>query len=130
MLQGPVQQVFLFDRLGREFGIDARTAEKEQFFNTILVCRMNDVGGDHEIVVDKLGAIGIIGENAADFGSGNNNHLGPFLSEKSFAVLLPAQIQLLQVTGDNAAATACLKQPVEGGTDQTSMSSEIDFFIS
>ncbi len=121
LFQLTAQQVFLFQWLRRQFGIDARAAEKKQFFYFILVRRMDNIGGDQQVVIDKLGAISVVGQYAAHLGRGDDHHLRPLLVKKGFDVLLPAQVQFSERARDDPAAALSAEQPHKRRTDQACM---------
>ena len=86
------QQIFFFDGLRRHFGVYARTAEEKEFFHLVEPGGMNDIGFYHQIVVDKLGGEGIVGQYAAHFGGGEKDIFGFFLLEKVLHFILPTQV--------------------------------------
>ena len=62
-------------RLGRVPRIDARRAYIDQPFDAVAPSRLDDVRGDHHVVVEKFSRGVVIGENAADAGGDQENRL-------------------------------------------------------
>jgi len=60
-LQRPGQHRFLFDRLFGQLGIDATRSQKQQFFDAVFVGGMDHIQLNHEIFVDELFAIIVVG---------------------------------------------------------------------
>ena len=46
--------------------IDAAGPEKQQLLDIRQMCRMDEIGLDHQVLVDELGRKGIVGVDAAD----------------------------------------------------------------
>ena len=59
-----------------EFWVDARRAEEEEFRGVVAIGSVDDVGLEGEVVVNEIGGVGGIGEDATNFGSGQENILG------------------------------------------------------
>ena len=72
-LQGAGQQRVLGDRLGRKLGIDAGRAQEQKLFHAAQVRGLDDGGLDRQIVEQELRRIGVIGDDAADFGGGQQH---------------------------------------------------------
>src|SRR6266480_2231436 len=64
-LQGSRQQCLLADRLWRLARINAGRAEEQKLLDTRAVCRMDDIGLDQQVVVEKIGWKRIVGVDAA-----------------------------------------------------------------
>ena len=74
---GPVSSASSVDRLRRELGIDAGRAEEQQPVDARAVRRLDHVRFDHQVVVEKLGGMRVVGENAADLRRGDHDRVGP-----------------------------------------------------
>jgi hypothetical protein len=68
--------------LGGELGVDAAAAQKEQFFHAIAKCSIDHVGLHHQVVVDEFSRVGVVGMDAADFGSSQVDLVGLFLCKE------------------------------------------------
>src|SRR5947207_6274761 len=72
-LQRPGEQVLLFQRLRCEFWIYAGAAKEKEFFDSSLVSAVNEVFLDAQVFVEELRRVGVVGDDAANFGGGNVN---------------------------------------------------------
>ena len=84
-LQRAGEQGVFPDRLGGEFGVDAGAAQEDQPPDPVELGLVEDVGLDHQVFVDELAAIDVVGVDAAHFGGGQEHALGAF-SAKNRAV--------------------------------------------
>ncbi len=87
------QKAFLFHRLGSELRIYAGRAEVEKFCRVKLVCSMDHIRCDHDIVVDEISLIRAVGQNTADSGCSKKNIFWPFLFKKSLNISLTGKIK-------------------------------------
>ena len=72
-LQRAGEKVFLLDRLRGELGVDAGTAQKEQFGHAGPPRAFNEVVLNLEIFQKEFGGLTLVGENAADLGGGDKD---------------------------------------------------------
>jgi hypothetical protein len=49
------------------FWVDAARAKEEEFLDVILMGSVDDVGLDHQILVDEVGWVGVVGVDAPYF---------------------------------------------------------------
>jgi hypothetical protein len=49
------------------FWVDAAGAEEKEFLDVVLVSCMDDVGLDHQVLVDEVGWVGVVGVDAPYF---------------------------------------------------------------
>ena len=91
--QEAVHQIFLTQRLRRRARINAGRSEKQQFADTTAPCLVHHVGLHHQIVKNKVGRIGIVGVNAADFCGGKINDVNFFVLEKRTHLCLVSKFQ-------------------------------------
>ena len=73
---GAGEEMLLFHGLRRELRIDAGGAEEQELFDAVAPGRIDDVEFDGEIVAEEIGRIGGVGQNAADFGGGEEDVFG------------------------------------------------------
>src|SRR6266498_2269469 len=107
-LQTPRQQIFLFHGLGREFRVYAGRPEIKQLGTTGGV---DDIGGDHNIVINELAFIGIVRKYAAHLGSAQKDAFGLLIREKFLYIGLSSQVKLLAGPGDDIFISLQLKRP-------------------
>jgi hypothetical protein len=55
-------------------------------------CRLDDVGLDDQVVVEELGRIGVVGEDAADLGRGEDDHVRSGLADPGLDLGLAAEV--------------------------------------
>ena len=72
-LERPGEQILFLDRLRAELGVDTTGAEEEQAIDTGAVAGINHVGLNDQVFANEVCRIKIVGENAADFGSGEKD---------------------------------------------------------
>ena len=77
-LQRAGQQRVFWNRLRRHFGIDAGRAQKQKLLDRAIVRRADDVGLDHQIVIEEIDRIAVVGVNAANLCRGQKHHLRTF----------------------------------------------------
>jgi len=82
-LQRPGQQVFLAQRLRRQLRIDAGGAEKEQTFDAVPPCLVDHVVLDHQVVVDELRRISVVGVNPPNLRRRRNTYSGRSQAKKA-----------------------------------------------
>src|SRR3990167_2677896 len=73
--------------------INAARAKKKHTFYSGLVSRIDYVDLNHEILVNKIGTISIVGVNPSGFGRRQKNEIRPFFQEKIGSFRLIEQIQ-------------------------------------
>ena len=61
------------------FGIDAGRAEEQQAFDAGLVGGVDDVGLDHQVVVEEIGRERVVGLDPADLCGGHDDDVGPLV---------------------------------------------------
>ena len=82
-LQGAGEQGVFRHGLRSELGVNVAGAQEQELLYTVPESFFNDVGLDHQVLVDELGRVGVVGVDAADFG-GSQVHLGGlFLGKES-----------------------------------------------
>src|SRR5690606_19383582 len=73
------EQILLLHGLRGVFGINAGAAQKQKLLHAVLIALMDDIVLYHQVFVDEIGAIDIIGHDTAHFGRSQKYVLRPFL---------------------------------------------------
>ena len=102
-LQYPCEQRVLAHRLFCMLWVDARRAQKQQLLNIVLMRGLNDVGLDHQVVIDKICRVNVVSLNAANFCRCQIHLIDLMLFEKSLNRLLVKQVQRVTASRDNPA---------------------------
>ena len=76
LLQGAREQVLLPDGLGAVARVDAARPEEHEVLNARSVGALNEVGLHHEVLVDKVRTVDVVGLYAPHLGRGNKNVVG------------------------------------------------------
>ena len=111
------QQRILGNRLRRFARIDARGAEEHELLNLSAVRRVNDVGFDEQVVVEKIGGKGIVGIHAPNAPRREEDDARTLRSHPVLDLGLPPEIHHpatgieQQVAGFRAAAGASRRLP-------------------
>jgi hypothetical protein len=98
---------------------------------------VNDVGLDHQVLVDELGRVAVVGVNAADFGGGQVNLVGAFLGKEGIDGRLIGEVEFgvaagedlgrgARVAGGRAARWRIAQLPHDGRTDHAAMAGDVD----
>ena len=83
------KQSILTHWLCSQFWIDTARTEKQKLFHPTSKSRINDVGLDHQVLVDKVSWIGVICMNAAHFSRGQIDLVRHFsIKERSNGTLI------------------------------------------
>ena len=88
---------------------------------------MNDVGLDHQIVMDELGRIGVVGMDAPYLGGCQNDVFRFFGGEEGLHGCLVTEFQLRMGAGNEVGVPLGLQATHKGGTDKTTVTGYIDF---
>ncbi len=119
------EQRILTHRLGHILGINTGTAKKQQPFHPAAVGRIDHVGFDHHVDVNKLGRISIIGMDTTHPGRGKDHIVRLLLGKKTLNHCLVGEVQLLMGPGDHLAKPTRRQLSCNGRTDQPAMTSDI-----
>ncbi len=92
-------------------------------------CRVNHVGLHHQVLVDELGRVGVVGVDAADFGGGQVHLGGLFLCKEGLHGGLVGQVQLRMGAGDKVGLALLLKGADDGAADHAAVACDVDFFF-
>ena len=91
-----------------------------------MIAGVDDVGLDHEVVADEVGRVGVVGEDAADFGGGEEDMLGLFGGEELVDGGGVDEIELSAGAGDEVGVAQPLQLAVDGGADQAAVAGDED----
>ena len=84
-LERTAQEVFLLQRLRRQLGIDAGTAQEEQLFDPVQIGPMDEIILDLQVLEEELGRAALVGHDAAHPGGGDEDELRLFVARRSRA---------------------------------------------
>ena len=127
--QSPGQQRFLFDGLLREFGINARAAQKDQPPHSGLIGQVQYVALHHQILVDELCRSRIVGKNTTDFCCGQKDAVGFFSRQKGLHRDSVQQVQLGMRPQQKVGEAFGFQLPHNGGTHKAAVSCDKNFLI-
>lgn len=126
VLQLARQEAILGHRLGRLARVDAGAAQEEQFFYPLEVRLVDDIVLDLEVLVDKLSAVGIVGNDPAHPGSGEYHIFRLLVGEESRHQRLVEQVELPNGTPHQAGVTLPLQLTPNCRANQTQVPGHID----
>ena len=89
--------------------------------------RINHVGLHHQVLVDELGRVGVVGVNAAYFGCGQVDLGGLFFFKESLHCGLVGQVQIGVGSCDEVGLTLLLERADDGAADHASVACDVDF---
>ena len=95
------QQRVLGHRLGGELGVDAGRAEEQEPLHPRQVGGVDHVRLDHQVLVEELGGIGVVGVDAPHLRRGQDHHVGLRLGEEGAHRALVGQVQLRAAAGED-----------------------------
>ena len=125
-LQNARQQGIFSHRLGGQFGVDAAGTEEEQFLHARLPRLVDDVGFDHQVLVDELGRVGVVGVDATDLGCCKVNLIRFFCLEESPYGGLVGEIKLGVGAGNDVGLTLGLQHTDDGGANHATVACYVD----
>jgi hypothetical protein len=123
------EEVFLLHRLRAVARVDARGTEKQQAFDAVPVCRLDEVVLDREVDGDEVSRIGVVGEDAADFGGSKEHVVGFFCGEEGFDRGLAGEVELSMGAGEDVCVSGGSQTAGDGRTDQAAMAGDVDFRV-
>ena len=112
--------------LGGELGVDAGGAEKEEAIDAGLARGLDDVVLDDEVVADEVGWVGVVGEDAADLGGGEDDELGPLLLKEAGYGGGVEEVELGARAGEDLGVAETGELAVDGGADEAAVSGDVD----
>jgi hypothetical protein len=75
--------------------------ETSSFLHPVVESRVDDVGLHHQVVVDEVGRIGVVGMNATDLGCGQVDLAGALFGKEVLHRGLVAQVKLSVGAGED-----------------------------
>ena len=126
LFQRTGQEEVLPDRLRAVARIDAARAEKAQALHTGQPGTVNQVGLDHQVLVDEVGAQRVVGVDAADDGGRNENEVGFLPGQKGMRRGLIEQVQRGTVTGQDVSVAGLFQPAHQRGADHAAMTGDVD----
>ncbi len=128
-LQQPGEQGLFLQRLGGHFGVNAGGAEEHEFRHARLVGGVDHVGLNHQVVVQKLGPVGIVGQDAADLGRRQEHVVRFFFPEKFVDFQLVAQVQGAGRRQRKLRVALSQQPAVDGRTHHAAMAGNVYFVL-
>ncbi len=126
---GPLEQLILRDRLPGVTGVDAARSEVEKLLHADAVGGVDDRGVDHQIVVEELGRIRVVGMDAADLSGRQDDLLGPVVGHPLLDLALVAKVDLVTGCGQNVVETTLVQTAKERRPHQSTVPSDEDLGI-
>lgn len=111
------KEVFFLHRLWGMLRVDATGAEKHQSLDIVLPGGVDNVGLNGEVVADKFGWVGVVGVDAADLGSSEEDVVGFFLGEENVRGGLVGQVEFAVGSRQEVAVILRLEVAQDGRTD-------------
>src|ERR1017187_8933347 len=87
---------------------------------------MDQVGLDHQILVNKVGPIRVVGVNSADLGGGNINVVGPDLRKKVDDGFLIQKVEFPVSPRQDTAIAVSLQLADESRAHHAAMAGDVD----
>ena len=87
---------------------------------------MDDVVLDHQVIIQEFAAKGIVGEDAADLGSSQEDVFGLFLFKETHDSCLVPQVKFTGTAQDELIMPGLLQLSEDGGTHHAPVSCNID----
>lgn len=93
--------------------------------------RLDYVGLNHQVLVDEVGWVGVVGVDAAHQGGGQVHLIWPFQVEKPLHGGLIGQVKLSVGSGDDLGWRCALGQqvPHDGGTHHAAVAGDVDLLL-
>ncbi len=115
--------------LRRELGVDAAAAQEQQFLHAGSKGRVNHIGLDHQVLVDELGRVGVVGVNAAHLGCGQVHLVGLFCGKEGAHSGLIGQVQLSVHSRDDGVGRMPMRQQMahDGRTHHAPVACDVNF---
>ena len=122
------QQRVLGHRLGCQLGVDAAGAQKQQLLDPVLEGRVDHVGLHHQVVVDEVGRVDVVGVDAADAGGSQVDLVGALGGKEGAHGGLVGQVQLGVGAGENVAGRLALREQGahDGRADHAAVAGDVD----
>ena len=87
---------------------------------------VDDIGLDHQVFINELGRISIVGMYTADSGGSEINLIWLFCREKGVDRSLAGKVEFSMSSGDDVSSPLTLKSSHDSGTDHATVASDVD----
>ena len=125
--EGAGEEVFFFEGLRGEFRVDAAGSEEHQLGDAVFFSGVDDVGLDHEVVVEEHAPMGVVGEDPSYFCGSEEDVVGFFVVEEVADGLLIAEVEVGGASCDEVGISFGFKFPEDGRADHAAVAGDIDF---
>ncbi|MDT4839327.1 hypothetical protein FQZ97_731150 [compost metagenome] len=124
------EQRALIHGLRGEPGVDAAGAEEEQLLHAVPKGGVDHVGFHHQVLVDEVGGVGVVGVDAADLGRGQIHLLRFDLREEGAHGGLVGQVEFGVGAGDDGAGGVAGGEQLahDGRADHAAVACDVDGF--
>lgn len=114
------QQIVLAHRLRCKLGIDTDGSQVEELLDARLPGRMDHIGGDLHVLVDKLGLVRVVGED---------HNLGFLRFKEGFHVGLPGKVEFVVGPCDHVNVPRRFQPSHGGATDEAAVTGKVGFLL-
>lgn len=125
-LQRAGQQAVLAHRLRRHLRVDAARPEEHQPRHTVLPRAVDHIGLDHQVVADELRRVAVVGDDAADLGSGEEHILRLVFGKEGVGRGGVGQIEFGVRPLEDVRIAFRLEIADDGRADQTAVAGYVD----
>jgi hypothetical protein len=96
--------------------------------HAVVESSVNHVGLNHQVLIDEVSRVGVVGVNAAHLGCGHVDLVGLFLGEEGLHGSLVGQVELGVGASDDAVRGLASGQQLanDGGADHAAMAGDVD----
>ena len=108
-----------------QLGVDATATQKQKFFHAAIETGADEVGFHHDIVINEISRIGVIGQNAAHACGADNHRIWLMGRHPGFDFALANEVDLLAFGGKNC-AIFCHQSFHDGTANHAVMARYID----
>ena len=128
-LQRAGHDVLFPDGLRGQLGVDARRAQVQQLAHPVPVALVEHVALNHEVVVEKIGPVGIVGVNAAHFGGRQQHVVRLLVGKKPRHRGLVAQVQLGRSARYQVGVARAAQQPHKSRANHAAVPGNVYFGV-
>ena len=121
------EQGCFLEGLWRQLGVNATGAQEHEALYTRDVGRVDEVGLNHQVLVEKIGPVGVVGLDAPHFGCGNEGVAGLLGLHEGLNRALVEQVEFMALACDDLGVAAGLQPAHDGRAHHAAMSSDEDF---
>ena len=115
------QQCVFINGLGGVLGVNTAATQKQELLHTMGMGGVYDVGLHHEVVINKLSRVGVVGVNAAHLGCGQVHVVWLFLLKKLLHGGLVFQVQLRVGAGNEVGVALTVQAAQNCAADHTAV---------